>query len=458
VSARGSRQTGELVGAVTVLSPTGSDPYFRLTWRDPDGRRGGTSAGRDRAGALAKAAAKDAELSRSTGPRAATPLGEVGDAYTATGVGRNQHYRRTGRRDWTETHRIQTRRKIARALDGFEDVLCWEVDRPLLDKARAQGGTEQMVQDLTSALRGLLRWGHPEGYFSAGQAQLLPDRSPLVKPVRPSTPAPSRRAQVREAGASPDFIRPEDAPSNDLVRALGQQLNEVFPRWGRLAAELAAYCGPRWGEQFQLTAHDVVTTGAHPCLVIDWQVDPMGHADDVGERRKRPKGEKTRIVGIPEVTPTGFPLLRALVRRAETARREQAAEGAYNPDGLLFPTVTGRLFHHSSFHTDYAVPAAIAAGWPHQFWSSTRYLRDGETGPWVPVEQERLQMELTWHSLRHRFARFCIDDLGMKAPELMAMGGWDDINVVMNRYYNSGQEHRDAGVRLMHTGGRSTAA
>jgi hypothetical protein len=48
---------------------------------------------------------------------------------------------------------------------------------------------------------------------------------------------------------------------------------------------------------------------------------------------------------------------------------------------------------------------------------------------------------LTWHSLRHRFARYCVDVLRLTEGELMAVGGWESTTVVRDRYYNSGAEH-----------------
>lgn len=46
----------------------------------------------------------------------------------------------------------------------------------------------------------------------------------------------------------------------------------------------------------------------------------------------------------------------------------------------------------------------------------------------------------------HRFARYCIDVLGLTAGELMAVGGWESETVVRNRYYNVGQEHADSAL------------
>jgi hypothetical protein len=159
---------------------------------------------------------------------------------------------------------------------------------------------------------------------------------------------------------------------------LGARFQTEFPLWGRLGVELAADAGPRWGEQFQLTAHDVVVK-ERPCkkgkprkpkihLRIDWQIDPDAKAGTV--RRKWPKGNKRRKAGVSEISITGFALHTALLARRDAALREQAAGS--NPEALLFPTHTGEMFFYTSFSNDYFAPAALAAtgrtsagsGWP----------------------------------------------------------------------------------------------
>lgn len=91
-----------------------------------------------------------------------------------------------------------------------------------------------------------------------------------------------------------------------------------------MAVELGSGSGPRWGEEFQLTAYDVHLGGCcrtaktrrskggngskgkrgkkkfRPHIHIDWQIDPAATADDPNERRCLPKGDKRRSVAIPK--------------------------------------------------------------------------------------------------------------------------------------------------------------
>lgn len=56
-----------VIGAVSVLAPTGTSRYYRLTWTQPDGRPGRTSGSANLAAAKAKAAAIDVGLQRAAG-------------------------------------------------------------------------------------------------------------------------------------------------------------------------------------------------------------------------------------------------------------------------------------------------------------------------------------------------------------------------------------------------------
>ena len=144
------------------------------------------------------------------------------------------------------------------------------------------------------------------------------------------------------------------------------------------------------------------------------------------------------------MTFTGYPLRAELEKRRKQALEEQAA--GTNPEARLFPAKQGGMHHHSSLMSDYFAPAAIAAGWPHQEWVEMCERWDKKQKKFVLVTRQRTQFALPWHSLRHRFARYCIDVLGLTAGELMAVGGWENETVVRNRYYNVGQEHADSAL------------
>jgi hypothetical protein len=422
-----------VIGVVSILAPKGGN-YYRLTWVDPLEGPSRTTAGTTLEGARAKARAVDAKVARiATGGQMSTvTLAEVREDYLSSPEGR---HRKTGE-DWSPSYYRTARRVITRALAGFEQRRAYDTDRALLDRMRAQAGTQRTVQENTTHLRGFLEWGHVNHYFSAEQAALLPLGVPHIKPALAGTKAPKRARSAKRQGQTTAYIRDEDAPNRDRVIALRTEMTRIRPAWGALAPELAVGTGLRWGEQYQLTAHDLHLDTPHPCVEVNWQINVAAKANDQEGRRKLPKNEKVRTVAVPVTTFTGFPLLDELRKRRAQALREQRA--GTNPEALLFPSATGNLFHHTVFHRTILKPAALAAGWPYTTWTRT-ITRRGKVTTTTCVS-----FGLTWHSLRHRYARFAVDVLKLEVAELMAMGGWDSAIVVLDRYYRSGQEHADS--------------
>lgn len=428
-----------VVGRVNVLAPTASDPYFRYTWTRADGTPGRTRGAKSLEDALDKARVIDAYENRAADPRAGTTLGDVAALYLASPVDRNQK----SEKDWTHSQHVQVRRKITRQLRGFEHASVLDYDRPLADRIRAQAGTPNTVRENTTVLRGMVRWGAIAGHFTVAQSELLPEKCLPVAPSLVGTQAPRRRESVRAVGAAETYVAEEDAPSVAQIRRLGDELEARLPGRGRLAAELAADSGPRKGEMLQLTARDVLrspTVG----LRIDWQFDDHANQTNGKPRRVRPKGRKTRVTGLAEASLTGNPLRTAMFARANAALAEQAA--GHNPEALLFPTNTGRAFWATEFDSDIFVPAALAAGWPVQRWVEERSVWNADRREYVVKTRARKQLVHTWHSLRHRFARHCVDVRRFSAGELMAAGGWENIATVENRYYRSGDEHQQSAL------------
>jgi hypothetical protein len=73
-------------------------------------------------------------------------------------------------------------------------------------------------------LRGLLRWGHVEGYFSAGQVEMMPDKCATVAPAFKSTSAPGRRRKGRGVFEKGEHIRGNEGrklPEGEKTRETG---------------------------------------------------------------------------------------------------------------------------------------------------------------------------------------------------------------------------------------------
>jgi len=435
----------ETIGVVDIYAPT-STPYFRLKWPEPDGTPGDTSGGRTLDGARLKAVEIDARVGSAAGPFAVTRLDVMRDQFLAEAT---SPY--TGD-PWELSQLTQVRIRMNRMLRGQENDRAMDVDRSLCDKMRARGGTRNMVKQNTSVLRAFLRWGHQHEnkYFTAEQAELLPDGISMPSPSIKGTAMPKRRKRARAVGESEEYVRPEDAPSAAQVVRLRQELTVSFPRWGELAVELAADAGPRWGEEMQLTAYDVHLSGCaaydDPHIHIDWQIDAGATAKTPGGRRCRPKGGKTRTTGVHEFSFTGFPVRDALRARVEAALKEQQAGS--NPQALLFPAQRGGLLWYTSFEAKALLPAMRRAGWPLQSWTEVRDKWSEDTRQYTRIELDRTTALLPWHSLRHRFARTMIDVHQASKGQLMALGGWENEQTVSNRYYKTGKEHTTSGLAL----------
>lgn len=435
----------EYVGQVAIYAPT-SKGYYRLKWLEPDGRPGDTSGSKNLEVARWKASEINARLAMASGAFAVTRLEHLVTEYVAEGT---SPY--TGER-WQRSYVKQLEDNLTRTIRLHEHFRAMDVDRALCDTMRAQGGTRRMVIRNTTALRGFLLWGyrHRNQYFTAAQAELLPQRVVMPNPTILGTAMPKRRRRARAAGEHPNYVREEDAPSRSRVVALRRELAHFYPLWGELAPELAANSGPRWGEQFQLTAHDVHVHGCaaypKPHIHIDWQIDPGADATDPAGRRTLPKGHKTRHAPVAELSFTGYRLRDALAARVDAALAEQAA--GTNPEALLFPALRGGLLWYTDFEADQLIPAMRAAGWPLETWTETRDVWSKETRTYARIERQRTMALLPWHSLRHRFARVAIDVYGTDQGALMAIGGWENPASVENRYYKSGAEHTHRGLAM----------
>lgn len=199
---------------------------------------------------------------------------------------------------------------------------------------------------------------------------------------------------------------------------------------------------------FQLRAGDYCTGCAEaskPHLHVDWQIDSARSASaPVNGGRTEPKGDKSRIVPVWEFSFTGFPLREAVEARAQAARAEQ--ESGTNPQALLFPDTAGGLLWHTSFQRDLLLPAMEQAGWPVDVYDHTYPRWDRTSGTHTTVTETHREAVFSWHSLRHRFARTCIDVKKMPKGALMAIGGWENPATVDNRYYRSGADNMKAGI------------
>lgn len=421
-------------GHVTLYPPTAAKPYYRLDYVDETGRRRQPSAGRSPAAALAKAGTIDAQLSRFRGGDDARTLGDLVDEYLSTPVGRWRTARgQATTKDWQPSQFASVKKDLNRAITEVRELPAWQLDRSVIDHMRTACGTAGGVKQMTGRVRCFLRWCEEQGALTPSGSPCCPRHWP--RPARPRFAQPETRPRRPHMaplqGRSEQYIDEEDCPSRHDVLQLAAAMARAMPAWGKLAVHTAVGLGLREGEQFQLRADDLRHLEGKKYLVhVDWQWSG-GRS-----RRALPKHGRRRVVPVYTHTRDGYPLLDALLARADQARSEQAA--GRNPEALLFPAQKGGMLWPSGFSTDLVVPAMKAAGWKYDMIHEVRTVRGGER-KMVTVTQ----MHRTWHSLRHRFARDVIDGYDMGVGALTAVGGWKDFGVVRARYYQTGREHLD---------------
>lgn len=151
---------------------------------------------------------------------------------------------------------------------------------------------------------------------------------------------------------------------------------------------------------------------------VNWRLETIG-----GPHLALPKGNKRRWTTYPKVTPTGFPLAEAITERLEEVAKEKSA--GVNPEGLLFPSERGTWILGGNFHRDIFEPAALAAKWP--------YL--DEVKPWgVGKVRRQRTWTLTWHSLRHTFVTWQLEDLEQPASRVATLAGHESAEFTISRY------------------------
>ena len=124
-----------------------------------------------------------------------------------------------------------------------------------------------------------------------------------------------------------------------------------------------------------------------------------------------PKGRKRRRTIYPSHTPAGYPLAQMIAIRVAEVRQEQAA--GRNPEGVMFPTPTGKYWRSSNFNRRVLKAAFLVAGW-----------RDG-AARW------------TWHSLRHVFCTTALSTWKLDVSDVSRLAGHSNTRVTFEMYVGS---------------------
>jgi integrase len=398
------------LGLVAIYAPTGAVPYYRIVWGNP---QEGTTAGRTFERAWAKALAREQLILAGATPR----------TEQATNVGIDYWLspeRPKPRGPWGESHTKTMTYYAARYFrTTFGGVPLLELRRSHIQQAVNLAPTENEGRNVRRAARSLL------GALRQGDYLLETQMIDLTTVWWHG----ERKAKVTEQGEDkanyvPRDKRPTHIQVNALRDASTNRRRRGSKSWRPLAIELAAYSGVRRGE---LAVLDDTTVFRDGRVRVQWRLETIG-----GPHLALPKGNKRRWTTYPKVTPTGFPLAEAIGQRLDEVAKEKKS-GA-NPKGLLFPSERGTWLLGSNFHRDVFEPAALDAGWPYV----------EETKPWgVGKTRHQRTWALTWHSLRHTFVTWQLEDLKQPPSRVAALAGHESPEFTISRYVSGSNDDID---------------
>lgn len=375
-----AREVLEFECGVRAYPPPRRDGYWRLRWEE-SGRRRDTSA-KTRTEAIAKATELVERLGRGTAT----------DLARATGAELVAHYLDPARRParverWSDRHRDeQVRYCNLYVLPAIEAVACRRLTRRDFQAVLDQAPTASVAQHLRRCLTGLVNAGLEEGHLLARQDVL---RGVRWRPAERDTPAEPVGRAITEAEI------PTTAAVHHLATATAGR-SKVW--WRELEILLVAYSGMRWGEHTALTADRVDLDRRR--ITIDRQVI---------ETRNRlkldlPKGRRRRVTMFPNTTPAGVDLAALVDKRL----RELPA------DGLVFPAPRGGWARRSNYGRNTWDPAARSIAWPRT--------DDNERWAW------------TFHSLRHVFATWALNQPGLRIEDVSRLLGHSSVRVTQDIY------------------------
>jgi integrase len=376
-----NREVLEFDGGVRAYPPSRDEGYWRIRWEE-SGRRRDTSA-RTRTEAIAKASELVERLGRGTAT----------DLARATGADLVAHYLDPARRPprgqpWSDRHRDEQVRYCGLyVLPEIGGVSCRRLSRADFQRIIDRAPSPSVAQHLRRCLSGVVNAGLEEGHL------LL--RQDVLRGVRWNPPEGVTRPGPEGLGrAITEAEIPTTAAVHALAAATARRGRQLW--WRELEILLVAYSGLRWGEHVALTADRI--DPARRRIVVDTQVVETRSTLKLA----LPKGRRRRVTMFPAVTPGGVDLAALVDKRlAELGSGE-----------LVFPAPMGGWLRRSNYGRNTWDPSAAEIGWPR------------EDGHW----------RWTFHSLRHVFATWALNQPGMRIEDVSRLLGHSNIRVTQDIY------------------------
>ncbi len=456
---------------VRYTAPKEKGGYFRITWME-GGRRHETTA-KDDYEAQNKLVLIEKRLATENGHRSLLTIGEMVNAYV------NPEKGKLTRPKWTPKHERAVKQILfAEVYEQLKDLQCGQLELHHLETIVERSRSTSMAEHWVKVLNTFVRWGHNNGWIISDPTPWISALNRKLGYIREENESSThaRGKDVVTSGESRMFVHKDQIPSHEQVHALGKAAAEVSGRdWYELLINLAAYSGLRDGEIFDLDI-DHVDTKTRDIYVETQRLDDAGNLS-----RTFPKKRKRRKTTYVEVTPEGYELARKLKERVELLRKMPFTPTVQNGEQrkLLFPNTRGGWVSNSNFAKRVRIPAQEAAGWPRQVLTdevlnTERQKRDErarrkekkeaeeakaakERGD-VPlivekskknVDEESKEQEIeatfiwNFHSLRHVFCSYMINELGCAPIDVSIAAGHENISTTLSMYVSASNSSLD---------------
>ena len=269
----------------------------------------------------------------------------------------------------------------------------------VIAEVRRVGCSHALVQDVGAVMRALVTHARRLRWLTA-QSE---DPMWMVRYAK----APSVQ------GAASVYVPRSALPTDEQCAALFDAMERLgHHRWA-VAMRLAHRSGLRWGELIALQARDIEFEPARVVQVRRAVEQPTRGPATL----KAPKNGKTRTTIFPK----------SLTDELRMLVDDTAADAG--PEGLLFPSRSGRIMRRSNFQQVW-IRAADAAGWPmtNPLQRTSGYGQANTGWRWTGAAK--------WspHDLRHVAACWMLFDLGLDPAVVADKLGHADPSFTIKRY------------------------
>ena len=382
-------------GRVKVYAPTENNSYWRVVWKDENGKLKDTTAV-DQASALKLAAQKEKAIVGGNANKPFQTCAEMIAAYISSrsGNSNNPHQIYWGKKH-TQNQSLLLNNYVIPAIGK---IACMKLTNEDLKKVINSADTPSKATHLKSCLKALINWGSADGWILAKTDTLFSGFKAMGK----------RKRKV--AGESRLYVDKRLIPSHKAVSEVANYASEISGIWWyELMFNLAAYSGLRLGEIIDLDVSRI--------NLKERTISVESQCLDVGGTLSQtlPKWNTTRATTYPKITPSGYNLADELKKRIKELKAlEEIPE---LQDGskrlLLFPNSEGGWLGASSFGSRVRRPAQEKANW-----------------------QKDANKKFIWnfHSLRHVFCSYYYGDLKKDIRDVSIAAGHRSYLTTMEMY------------------------